>query len=181
MPTMEELQAQLAEKIEKLDEERRENAKKNQEERERMLLEVEMERKARLEKYQAQIAAHEKEQKAKAEADEARRQRETADRMAAEQKQAALDDTLRLQREKLEWLEKAIAEAEFAEEQHKKSLENSQNIRTTVEEGAAVGAEYPQTCAHGGASAEGTNGDTPETPLMSSHLKSILRQATRNY
>jgi len=181
MPTMKELQAQLAEKIAKLDEERRENAKRNQEEREKMLLEVELERKERLEKYQEQINAREKAQREKEKADELVRQKELAERMATEQKQAALDETLRLQREKLDWLTKAIADAEFVEEQHRKSLENSRNIPTTVEEGAAVSAEYPQSCASGGAAAEGTSGSTPETPLMSNHLKSILRQATRSY
>lgn len=180
MPSMEELQALLAEKIAKLDEEHRENTKRSQEEREKWLLDAELERKERLDKYRAQIEAHESEERKKAAAEEKRRREEVAERVAQEQKQAALDEILRLQREKLEWLEKAISEAEFAEEQHRKSLEQPQTVPDNTKE-IAVSAEYPQTSANGGSAAEGTSGSTPENPLMPNHLKSILRQATRTY
>ncbi len=182
MPSIEELQTQLAQKIEALDKERQENARKNQEERERMVLEIEMERQERVKKYEEQVAVHEESQRKAAEAAEVRRQVEISERLATEQKQNALDDTLRQQREKLEWLEKAISDAEFQEEQHRKSIENSR-VYLPVEplDNAEVSKEYPQTCADGGVSAPGTDGSTPESPLMSSHLKGILRQATRNH
>jgi chromosome segregation ATPase len=181
MPSLEELQAALADSIAKLDQERQENARRNKEERENMLLEVEIERKKRLEKHQAQVAEHERQQREKEAAAEARRQAEIAERVVSDQKQAALDEALRIQREKLEWLEKAIADAEFTEEQHKKALESQRAVPTLAEESEAVSAEYPQTCANGGAAAAGTDGSTPVNPLMSDHLKNILRQATRSY
>jgi hypothetical protein len=181
MASIEELQGQLAEKIKQLDADRQENTKRNQKEREKLLLEVEMERKERLDQYQKQVAAREKEQKDKEVAAEAKRQAEVAERVASEQKQYTLDETLRLQKEKLEWLEKVIADAEFVEEQHRKSVTNASSIPPAVEYGTEVSAEYPQTCADGGAAAAGTDGNTPDTPLMSDHLKNILRQATRSY
>jgi DNA repair exonuclease SbcCD ATPase subunit len=181
MPSIEELQAQLATRIAELDKERQENAKRAKEEREKMLLDAEIERQEHLEAYQAKIAEHEAKKRAEEAAVELRRQAELTERLATEQKQNALDETLRLQREKLEWLETAISNAEFTEEQHRKSLENSRIILPALLEPSDVSAEYPQTSAEGGAAADGTDGNTPETPLMSSHLKSILRQATRQY
>jgi DNA repair exonuclease SbcCD ATPase subunit len=181
MSTIEELQAQLATRIAELDKERQENAKRNKDEREKMLLEVELERQERLDAYQAKIAQHEAKKRAEEAAAEVRKQAETAERVATEQKQNALDESLRIQREKLEWLTTAISNAEFTEEQHRKDLENSRVILPTAAELNEVSAEYPQTSADGGTSVEGTDGNTPETPLMSSHLKNILRQATRQY
>lgn len=176
---IEELQRELERKIAKLDEERQANAKKAKEERENLLLEVEMERKERLARYEAQVAAHEKEEREKVAAEEVRRKTEIEARLATEQKQNILDETLRLQREKLEWLERAISNAEFVEEQHRLSLANSRIVIVPETEPSEVSAEYPQTCADGGASSEGTDGNTPNNSLMSSHLKNILRQANR--
>ena len=181
MLSIEELQAQLAEKIASLDTERKENAKLAKEERERMILDIEIERKQRQEAYEAKVAEHEKNQRDREASVEAKRQAEIAERMVTEQKQSALDENLRLQREKLEWLEKTIADAEFSEEQHRNSLKNMLILPVTVVEGTEVSKEYPQTCAEGGASASGTEGSTPENPLMSTHLKQILRQTTRQY
>jgi len=182
MPSIKELQAQLTEKIAKLDAERQENIKRSKEEREKMMLEIEVERKTRLAAYEAKVAEHEQARLAKEKAEEERRQAEVADRIVTEQKNSALDEALRLQREKLKWLEKAIAEAEFAEEQHKKALENEVVIPSVfTTEDDEISKEYPQTCTDGGESTKGTEGNTPENPLMSTHLKQILRQATRQY
>lgn len=183
--TLEELQAILAERIAKLDEERQANARQQAKEREAMLLEVEMERQKRMAEYQEKIAAHEAKKRAEEAEKEAQRIKEVAERVAAEQKQLALDETLRLQREKLEWLTNAIADAEFAEEQHKKSLENARiPVQSPVVEGATIDIEFPTSPVNTlkpGEAVDGTEGNTPETPLMSQHLKHILRQASRNY
>jgi hypothetical protein len=178
--SLEELQAALVERIAKLDEERKNNALQQSKEREAMLLEAEMDRKQRLEEYQAKVAALEARKKVEEGAKEAQRIKETAARVAEEQKQNALDAALLLQREKLEWLTTAISNAEFSEEQHRKALENQRVLPSVEPTGTEVSAAYPQTCADGGASAPGTEGSTPETPLMSSHLKMILRQAQRD-
>lgn len=182
---IEELQLELEKKIAKLDQERKENAAVYAKEREEMLLTVEMERKQRLAEYQAKVAVHEekeKQAKLKAEAD---KQAETAKRMAAEQKQLALDEVLRVQREKLEWLETAISNAEFSEEQHKKTLETQRVITSAGNEAyETINVEHPEApvnLTEPGGAVVGTDGDTPENPLMSQHLKSILRQATRQY
>lgn len=177
---IEELQVELQHRIEKLDEERKTNALQQAKEREALLLEMDLERKQRLDEYQAKVAALEARKKVEEETKEAQRIKETAARVIEEQKQNALDEALRLQREKLEWLTTAISNAEFSEEQHRKTLENLKSL-PPVEALTEVSAEYPQTCADGGASAKGTDGSTPDMPLMSAHLKGILRQATRNY
>ena len=177
---IEELQAMLQEKIQKLDEERKANAQQQAKEREALLLDMDIERKQRLDEYQAKVAVLEARKKAEEEAKAAQRIKETAARVAEEQKQSSLDETLRLQREKLEWLETAISNAEFSEEQHRKALESMKAIPPMVSTGIEISAEYPQVSADGGASAEGTEGSTPDTPLMSTHLKSILRQAQRD-
>ena len=178
---LEEMQALLQEKIQKLDEERKANALQQAKEREALLLEMDMERKQRLDEYQAKIAQHEAKKRAEEEAREAQRIKDTAARVAEEQKQNVLEETLRLQREKLEWLTNAISEAEFNEEQHRKAIENMKSLPPVEVTGEEVSAEYPQTGEDGGAAVSGTDGSTPDTPTMSQHLKIILRQAQRNY
>ncbi len=177
---IEELQVMLQEKIQKLDDERKANALQQAKEREALLLDMDIERKQRLDEYQTKVAKLEARKKAEEEAKEAQRAKDTAARVAEEQKQNSLDETLRLQREKLEWLTTAISNAEFNEEQHRKSLESLRVPPSVEAQGAEVSAAYPMTCADGGTSTVGTEGSTPETPLMSSHLKSILRQAQRD-
>jgi prolyl oligopeptidase PreP (S9A serine peptidase family) len=177
---IEELQAMLQEKIQKLDEERKANAQQQAKEREALLLDMDIERKQRLDEYQAKVAKLEARKKAEEEAKEVQRAKDTAVRVAEEQKQNTLDETLRLQREKLEWLTTAISNAEFSEEQHRRHLEDLRVLPPFETAVGTVSAEYPQTSASGGAAAEGTDGNTPETPLMSIHLKSILRQAQRD-
>jgi hypothetical protein len=174
--TLEELQAVLAERIQGLDEERKANTLQQAKAREEMLREAEIERKQRLEEYERKVEALEAKKKAETEAKEAKCRKENEKRLLSEQKQNALDETLRLQREKLEWLEKAISDAEFIEEQHRKALENAKLLPPMADPITKVSAEYPQTGADGGASTPGTDGSTPETPLMSSHLRAILRQ-----
>jgi hypothetical protein len=180
MPSIEELQAQLAEKIEKLDQERQANAAKATKEREELLLSMEIERRERLEAYQQKVAEHESKKKAEEAEREAQRIRDVAERIATEQKQAALAEVLRLQREKLEWLETAISNAQFTEEQHKKSIENMRIQPALETETGVINVENPEAPSNGGEAVTGTSGDTPETPLMSEHLKQILRQAQRS-
>jgi hypothetical protein len=179
MNTIEELQAQLAAKIAKLDEERRANAAKHAKEREEMLLEVETERHIRNLEYTAKVAEHERKKKAEKDEEEAKRIRDVAERVSAEQKQYALDETLRLQREKLEWLEKAISDAEFSEEQHNKEAENARVLVTTssVEENT-IDVEHPVAPDNKGEAVAETGG-AESFSTMSQHLKHILRQATR--
>src|ERR1035437_3477074 len=140
--TLEELQQQLQERIEKLDDERKANAAQAAKEREALLLDMDIERKQRLAEYQAKVAVLEARKKAEEEAKEAQRIKETSERMAAEQKQNALDETLRLQREKLEWLSTAISNAEFSEDQPRKRMENLRVLPPfTGCQGAEVSAE----------------------------------------
>ena len=179
MSTIEELQAQLAAKIAKLDEERRANAAKHAKEREEMLLEVEMERKARTDEYTAKVAEHERKKKAEKDEAEAQRIRDVAERVSAEQKQHALDETLRLQREKLEWLEKAISDAEFSEEQHQKESENSRILPPLVLDEATINVEHPVAPDNKGEAVPETGG-AESFSTMSSHLRQILRQAQRS-
>ena len=105
-----------------MDEERKTNAAQAAKEREALLLDMDIERKQRLDEYQAKVAILEARKKAEEEAKESQRTKETAARVSEEQKQNSLDETLRLQREKLEWLTTAISNAEFSEEQHRKHL-----------------------------------------------------------
>lgn len=182
MNGLETLQAQLADRIEKIDQERKERAAAAAEEREELRLAAEMDRKARLEEYQAKVAKHEAERKAKEEEVEKQRIAAIAERVASEQKQQALDEALRLQTEKLQWLEKAISDAEFSEEQYRKEQE-AQRVRPVVlPDNEELNVEHPLAPLNSinpGEAVVGTDGNTPETPLMSAHLRQILRQATR--
>ncbi len=92
-----------------------------------------------------------------------------------EQKQNAADELVRIQRARLEWLQNEIAKVEFMEEQHKKSMESFKEQLVQEPITTETTESKPGDPVHG------IEGTTPETPLMSQHLKSILRQAQRNY
>ena len=175
---LDELQAELQRKIEKLDEERRLNAEQNAKERAEML---EIAAAERTQQLKAIHAGEEKAKQRKIEQDEAEKERvrkEHIAQAAIEQRLNAAAELERQQREKLEWLINAISEVEFAEDQHRKALENMKILPPLeAPTGTEVSAEYPQTGAEGGS--EVVDGNTPDTPLMSGHLRMILRQAQR--
>ena len=177
---IEELQLELQRKIEKLDAERQANAARALKEREELLLSIEIERRERIEAYQKKVEEHESRRKAEEAWKEAQRIKDVAERIATERKQAALDETLRLQREKLEWLTTAISNAEFSEEQHRKQIEN-QRVSPIVEtaEVGEINVENPQAPDNAGEAVAGTDGNTQDE-TMSQHLRMILRQAKRD-
>jgi hypothetical protein len=178
--TLADLQATLVDRLAKLDEERRLNAEANAKERAELIEIAASDRTKQLESIRV---AEEKAKQRKIEEQEYENERLRKEReaqIAVEQKLNAAAELERQHREKLEWLTNEISKAEFVEEQHRKHLENLKvlpPVETT--DGAEVSVEYPQTCADGGASATGTEGNTPDTPLMSQHLRGILRQANR--
>jgi hypothetical protein len=184
MPTIEELQKQLLEKIQKLDVERSNQAAQFAKEREEALQFAAMERNKQVEEYKKATAAREKREAEAAAAVQEKLRIETTERLAHEQKQNELQETLRLQREKLEWLENEISKAEFAEEQHRKQLENTKAVPLVLpaeaEEFSTENPIAPVNAVEPGGAVLGTEGSTPEDALMSTHLKKILRQAQRN-
>lgn len=179
--TIEELQKELSDKIAKLDVERAQASERHyKEQSERRIIE-EVDRAKQIAKIKADEAKFAK-RKADQEAEEIRRNKEKVEeRMAMEAKQNAADEQIRLYREKLEWLEGEIEKAQFVEEQHRKSLENTMAPLPAVE-GLSINVENPVAplnVANPGEAVEGTDGRTPDSPQMSNHLKMILRQATR--
>lgn len=172
--SIEELQKELADKIAKLDQERKEASEQHSKEQEERRI---IEAAARAEQVKKIKDAEEKQAKRKKEekeSEERRQKEETEARIALEQKQNSLDELIKKQREQMEWLEAEITKTQFVEEQHRKSLET-----TTSSVSAADSAEVVESVLPGEA-AIGTEGSTPATPLMSEHLKRILRQV-RNY
>jgi hypothetical protein len=182
MRTIEDLQAELAEKIEKLDQERKEAAERHVKEREERLIIEEYERAKRIGEIKAAEELHRKRKAADEEERRKRYQEEEAERIAMEQRQNVLDDILAKQKEKLEWLERAISDAEFTEEQYRKTYENSVARPEIAIPSDEIDVEHPVAPVNyvkPGEAVDGTSGDTPSTPLMSQHLKHILRQANR--
>ena len=83
---------------------------------------------------------------------------------------------------KLSEVQEAIAEAEFSEEKHRKDLDDAKRMRVVVEEFPVedgINVEHPTAPDNKGECVDGVNG-LQESPLMSSHLKQILRQANRS-
>ncbi len=182
MQSLEELQAALEATKKKLEEERKQMAEQLKKEREEMLLLAQAERSAQLEVYQKKMEALEHKRKAEEEAAEKRRAQELTARLAAEQAQYKADEEYRKYHEKLEEVKSQIAEAEFQEEKHRKALEDAKHAQVVPEAFPVddnITSDYPQTGAEGAQAAAGTEGHTQETPLMSQHLKQILRQAHR--
>ena len=186
MDSIDVLQKQLAERIAALDAQRKEEAERfNKEVAERNAL-AEIERQERLAAFQKAEEQRAAKKKAEAEAEQKRTQEETRLRKQLESDLAAADEAKRLQQEKLEWLRNEIAKQEFVEEQHRKAIQNAQ-VAVVVPEDVdptAIDVENPVAPLNKlapGEAVDGTDGKTPDSPLMSVHLKHILRQATRSY
>ncbi len=185
MKTYEELMQELADTQTKLEAERKAMSAQLQKEREEMLLLAQAERRSQLEAYEAKVEEHKRKKKAEDDAAELRRVQDTAKRMEAEQAAAKADEQYRLYHEKLEYVEKAIAEAEFSEEKHRKSLEDAKKFKVVVENWVPEGWESdvehpvaPLNTEHPGEAVAETSG-AQSFENMSSHLKQILRQAQR--
>jgi hypothetical protein len=180
--TLKELEAALVEHIAKLDEDRRLNAETNAKERAEALEIAAAERTKQLETIRAAEEKARQRKIAEQEHEQERARKEREAQIEIEQRLNAATELERQHREKLERLTQEINKAEFAEELHRKLLENLKTLPPVETiEGAEVSVEYPQTCADGGTSSAGTEGNTPETPLMSQHLRNILRQSQRSY
>jgi hypothetical protein len=182
MPSIEELQQQLTDKIARLDEERKIHAAQFAKEREEALQDAAMERAKQVEEYNKIVAAREKQAAEEASAAQEKLRIEKAERLANERAQNELQETLRLQREKLEWLTNEITKAEFSEEQHRKAMADMRIVPVTPVLSTDINVEHPEAPLNTLAPGEaviGTDGNTPNNPLMSEHLRSILRQATR--
>jgi membrane protein involved in colicin uptake len=184
MKSYEELMQELVDTQTRLEAERKSMAAQLQKEREEMLLLAQAERRSQLEAYEAKVEEHKRKKKAEDEAAELRRVQDTAARMAAEQAAAKADEQYRLYHEKLEFVVNAIAEAEFSEEKHRKSLDDAKKTRVVVEDfpaGDEINVEHPVAplnAEHPGEAVVETGGAVG-FDTMSSHLKQILRQAQR--
>lgn len=182
--SIEEMRQQMIEKLAALDKQRREEAEKSSKEREerRFLEEAERAERIRLEK------AKQAEFKRKREEEQAEREKaaqaQTAARLELERKQNEQETLNEKLREQYEYIQNEIAKAEFVEEQHRKRMETEQYKPEDHEEMPQINVENPAAPVNTikpGEAVEGTDGDTPSTPLMSQHLKQILRQASRTY
>jgi hypothetical protein len=168
---IEDLQAQLLRKMSDLEDERKRNAAAFEKERKELFDLSAIERTKQVEAYNKKLEEHKARQAAK-DAEEVEKARKAlTDKNQLEQKQYEVEETLRLQREKLAWLEQQIANAEFSEEQFKKTQESQ---RLSISNPVVISSDEGLP----GESATGTDGNT-QTEQMSDHLKHILRLANR--
>jgi hypothetical protein len=177
------LAQQLTERIKALDKQRLEESERfNKQLAEQQQL-AEAERQQRLAAYQEADKKREaKKAKEEAEAQE-RAQEATRARIALENSLAAAEEARKLQESKLQWLVDEINKQEFIEEQHKKAMQSAATAPSSEPSSTTeINVEHPVpplNAANPGEAVQGTDGNTPDTPLMSDHLKQILRQATR--
>lgn len=171
----EDLQKALKETVLKQEEEHREKAALLAKQKEKAKAAAEEERNRRI---KAQQEAEDKAKQRKLAEQKAEQERLKAERdaqMELERKQNEAAEEMRKQQEEAAAIEKALAQAQFMEEQNKKALE---------ELAAAASVEISETtklATKPGDPVEGIHGNTPETPLMSQHLRELLRQDSRNY
>jgi hypothetical protein len=175
------LQQELAGRIASLDKQRKEEAEKFAQEVAERNAQVEMERAENLRRYQAMEAERKAKKEAEIEAAQKRAQEELRLRKQLESDLAAADEAKRLQQEKLEWLQNEIARQEFIEEQHRKAMQSPIGAPSVEVDQIETNVENPVAPDNKGEAVQGTDGTTPDHPLMSDHLKTILRQATRTY
>lgn len=179
---VEALQRQLTESIEALGKQRKEEAARFEKETKERNQLAEAERQRQLAEYQENQKRRDEKRRAEEELAAKRVQEERARRTSLENSLAAAEEARRKQEERLQWLVSEINKQEFIEEQHRKSLQSTAQSAHVNEKPTDINVEHPEaplnTLAPGEA-VQGTSGDTPEDNLMSTHLKHILRQATR--
>lgn len=182
MENIELLQQQLKEQIEALSEQRRKETLKFEEEAAERNRLADLERKERLEAYEKRANELREVERKKNESLEAERREVERLRKASEQALNAQLVAKDLQEKQLKWLRDEIAKQEFIEEQHRKTLDNAKTKEQPTDESpTTINVEHPVAPDNHGEAVEGTTGATPDKPLMSDHLKHILRQATREY
>jgi hypothetical protein len=175
------LEKQLQERIVALDHQRKEEAERFANEVATRNAVAEMERAENLRKHQEAEYKKRAQKEAKVIAEQQRAQEEFRLRKQLENDLALAEESKRLQQEKLQWLVNEIAKQEFIEEQHRKAMQ-SQNVNSSEPiDTASINVEHPLAPDNKGEAVQGTEGSTPESPLISAHLKHILRQATRTY
>ncbi len=179
VPTLKDLETALEQRIAKLDEERRENAAQIAKERAAMLELAQAGREQLLEEYKAKTKVREEAARVKAEEEEAKRKALIEQSIAKNQEYLRAEEASRKYQEKLEWLEKAIADAEFTEEQHKKAMDNLRISPPQVPDSTVENPTAPLNGLHPGEAVDDTGGAV-EFSSMSQHLKQILRQAQRS-
>ena len=176
---VEELQRQLAERIEALDKQRKEQAEQFAKEQAERTALSEMERKQQIAAYEEAEKKRNAKKAAKEEAERLRAQEAQRAKIALDNSLAAAEEARRLQEEKLAWLIAEINKQEFVEEQHSKSMKIV-NAPVSEVSPTEINVEHPTAPENWGNAVDGTEGATPSTPLMSEHLKYILRQAQRS-
>lgn len=183
--SIEELQKKLQEQIAALAEQRQQEAQRVEQHIAQINAEAEIERKQRIEEYKKKEEARLAREKLREEEAEKERKEIEKKRFEVEQAANAAAQAQQEQQEKLEWLQNEISKHEFMEEQHRKAIENAKAVaennskqKISQEE---INIEHPLAPENQGEAVQGTEGATPDTALMSIHLKRILRQATRSY
>lgn len=185
--SFEDLERQLREQIEALAKQRADETRKVEEHIAQVNAEAELERKQRIEEFRKKEAARLANEKAQQDALEKERKEVEQRKYEAEQASNAAQKAKEEQESRLEWLRNEISKAEFMEERHRKDLADKKaiaEIRAQQDDICVteeINVEHPTAPDNNGEAVEGTDGDTPETPTMSQHLKHILRQATRSY
>ena len=177
---VEALQKQLSERIEALDKQRKEQTEAfNREVAERAQV-ADIERAKQLAVYQELQNKRNAKKASEEAAEQLRTQEDIKAKLALERSLAAAEEARRLQEEKLAWLVGEINKQEFIEEQHKKAMQSSAFVELVTLGGTVdINVEHPVAPDNKGNAVQGTTGDTPESILMSDHLKQILRQAQR--
>lgn len=183
MTTLEQLEQQLKERIEALDKQRQEEAARFEKEVADRNALAEIERKRQIEEHHLREEEHRARKQKEMDAIESQRRETERKQKEAELASNAAQEAQRQQEEKLRWLREEIAKQEFIEEQHRKRLDAAKQAETSkpVDTTGEINIEHPTAPDNKGNAVKGTEGSTPETPLMSHHLKHILRQAARTY
>ena len=175
------LQRQLAERIAQLDKQRKDEAERfNKEAADRLAL-AELERAAQLAAYQEAEKKRNAKKAAEEEAEKLRAQEARKVQVALENSLAAAEEARKAQEGKLAWLVAEINKQEFVEEQHRKAMQSAKVYVDESVNPTEINVEHPSAPDAKGEAVQGTEGSTPGTPLMSEHLKMILRQAQRSY
>lgn len=184
MSDVDKLREELQTKIAELDKTRQEESKRFDKEREERRFLEEADRAERVRVEQEKQAEHVRRKEKEKEEREKKIQEETKEKLERERVQNEQEELNRKLREQYEFIEAEISKAQFAEEQHRKSLEAKSVTAEEPQTGSEVNVENPTAPVNvlkPGEAVAGTEGDTPSTPLLSQHLKHILRQANRNY
>lgn len=176
------LQQQLSERIAALDAQRKAESERYEKELADRNALAEVERQERIASYKEAEAKRLEKQRLAEEAIKAQQSEAMKKQVALEQALANAQAHEAATKKAYQDLQEACSKQEFIEEQHAKQMQSKSVAIASETSATEINVEHPEAPLNKenpGEAVVGTEGSTPSTPLLSQHMRMVLRQFNR--